>query len=326
MAETFFTIPTLNGTVRAIMGIRRRNDGTVQPLDQAVPDGDTAGVQLDGTGAVRFLGVDTPEKSFQQPLGGEQALNGQKWKQFLSNPFAPGLPANTLEPLLVEHLRGRIGTGPIADDAAANHHRHALAATQALKDSIQSDITALGQAPDTFRYFLSFSYEVFDRNGRFLAFVNRNQPDPNNPGPRPDSYGERMLQTGHTLPFFIWPNIDPFRKFASIADAVLAPNTANTVAESGDLKKARDFVKNARAAGSGVFDAGDPLRFEAFEIRYLGRGEAPSRAVIDLSKNDDVMLRPQSYFKVPFPEDRLFVPAEFVPLFSARGWRLEGFV
>jgi hypothetical protein len=37
------------------------------------------------------------------------------------------------------------------------------------------------------------------------------------------------------------------------------------------------------------------------------------------------MLRPQSYFKIPNPEDRLFVPPEFVPLFAAKGWRFEGF-
>ncbi len=29
---------------------------------------------------------------------------------------------------------------------------------------------------------------------------------------------------------------------------------------------------------------------------------------------------------VPHTEDRLFVPAEFVPLFAAKGWRLEGFL
>jgi hypothetical protein len=104
-----------------------------------------------------------------------------------------------------------------------------------------------------------------------------------------------------------------------------APRTANTVAETGDLKRARDFVKSARATNKGVFNATDPLRFEAFEIRYLGRAEVPSRAVIDLSKNDDVILRPQSYFKIPLPEDRLYIPPEFIPLFAAKGWRLEGF-
>ena len=51
----------------------------------------------------------------------------------------------------------------------------------------------------------------------------------------------------------------------------------------------------------------------------------PIRAVIDLSKDDPVILRPQSYFKIPNAEDRLFIPGEFVPLFAARGWQLEGF-
>jgi hypothetical protein len=319
MAQTFFTLG--DGSPRAIMGIRRRSDGTVQTLDQAVPDGDTVGVQLNGTGSVRFLGVDSPEKSFEQPLGGAQNLDGPKWEQYLTNPFANGFPVGLLEPLLAAHLQSRFGSG-----AAANHHRHAMAAGEALKQLIQSDEAALGQTADQFQYFLAFSYEVFDSFGRFLVFLNRNQPNPAAPSPRPPSYNERQLETGSTLPYFIWPNINPFRAAASVPDAVPPPGTANALAEKGDLKRARDFVKNARAAGIGVFDAVNPLRFEAFEIRYLGRGEVPTRAVIDLSKSDDVILRPQSYFKVPHPEDRLFIPAEFVPLFAAKGWKLEGFL
>ena len=85
MATTFFTLS--DGTPRAIMGIRRRNNGTVQPLEEAVPDGDTAGTQLDGTGSVRFLGVDAPEKSFEQPVGGAQGLDGAPWDLFLTNPL-----------------------------------------------------------------------------------------------------------------------------------------------------------------------------------------------------------------------------------------------
>ena len=319
MAQTFFTLG--DGSPRAVMGIRRRNDGTVQTLDQAVADGDTVGVQLDGTGSVRFLGIDSPEKSFEQPLGGGQSLDGPKWEQFLTNPFANGYPAQLLEPPLASHLQSRFGSG-----AAANHHQHAVAAGEALKQLIQSDMTALGQTADQFRYFLSFSYEVFDRFGRFLAFLNRNQPNPTSPSPRPPSYNERQLETGRALAYFIWPNINPFRDADSVPNAVPRPGTANTVAEHGDLKRARDLVKSARAAGIGVFDAADPLRFEAFEVRYLGRAEVPTRGVIDLSKNDDVILRPQSYFKIPHPEDRLFVPGEFVPLFAAKGWRLEGFL
>lgn len=319
MAATFFTLT--DGSPRAVMGIRRRNNGTVQTLDESVADGDTVGAQLDGSGSIRFLGIDSAEKSFEQPLGGDQSLGGPKWAQYLGNPFGNGYPAQLLEPALAAHLQPRFAPG-----AAANHLKHAVAAGDNLKQLIQSDATALGQSLDQFRYFLSFSYEVFDRFGRFLVFLNRNQPDPNIPGPRPQSYNERQLEAGRALPFFIWPNINPFREAATVERAVPRPGTANTIAESGDLKRARDFVKNARAAAIGVFDVADPLRFEAFEIRYLGRAEAPNRAIIDLSRNDDVLLRPQNYFTIPNPEDRLFVPPEFVPLFAAKGWRLEGFV
>lgn len=319
MAEVFFSLS--DGSPRAVMGVRRTSSGTVQTLDQSVPDGDTVGMQLNGTGSVRFLGIDSPEKAFEQPLGGGQALNGAAWEQYLTNPLANGYPAHLLEPPLHAHLQGRFGPG-----AAANHHRHAVAAGENLKQLIQSDATALGQTLEQFQYFLSFSYEVFDRFGRFLAFLNRNQPNANVPSPRPRSYNERQLQSGRALPFFIWPNLSPFRDAATVVDAVPRPGTANTIAESGDFKRARDFVKSARATGLGVFEVADPLRFDAFEIRYLGRGEVPSRAVIDLSRNDNVILRPQSYFRIPNPEDRLWIPPEFVPLFAARGWRLEGFI
>ncbi|NOU11515.1 MAG: hypothetical protein HOO98_16080 [Nitrospira sp.] len=66
------------------------------------------------------------------------------------------------------------------------------------------------------------------------------------------------------------------------------------------------------------------LRFEAFEVRYLGRREALNRVAIDLSRNDTVMLQPQHYFRIPHAEDRLFIPPTFVPLFVSRGWRPEG--
>src|SRR5262245_611180 len=309
MAETFFTLS--DGSPRAVVGVRHKSGGAIQTLDESVPDGDTVGTQLDGTGSVRFLGIDTPEKKFEQPLGGDQSLDGPQWEQFLTNPFVNGFSAALLEPPLAAHLQSRFGSG-----AAANHHRHAVAAGEALKQLIQSDVTALGQSTNQFQYFVSFSYEVFDRFGRFLAFLNRNQPNPNLPSPRPKSYNERQLEAGSAMPYFIWPNVNPFREADSVASAVLLPGTANTIAEQGDLKRARDLVKGARAAQIGVFAAADALRFEAFEVRYLGRREAPTRAVIDLSKNDNVMLRPQSYFKIPSPEDRLFIPPEFVPLFS----------
>jgi len=50
----------------------------------------------------------------------------------------------------------------------------------------------------------------------------------------------------------------------------------------------------------GTVDLTDPLRLLPFEVRYLGRRTPPDRWVIDLSKNDSVLLKPLSY---PRPED-----------------------
>lgn len=65
----------------------------------------------------------------------------------------------------------------------------------------------------------------------------------------------------------------------------------------------------------------DPLRLLPFEPRFVARRSPPERWVIDLGRNDDTLLAPQAYFRVANPEDRLFVPAEYVPLFVERGWR-----
>jgi hypothetical protein len=317
MASVFFTVGT---KPRAVVSIRHSSSGQPQSLNEAIPDGDTAGIHLQGSVPVRFLGVDSPEKRIDLAVAvGGNDLDSPQWESYLTNPFDPQFGPFALDPDLVLHLTTRIGPG-----AGVNHRFHANNAQAALIDLIQSDMTELGQDTSTFTYFIAFSFEVFDSNGRFLAFINRNQPDANNPSPRPLPYNERILQKGAALPYFIWPNIDPFRD-VSLLDAVISPGMANKVAEATPaLRRAREFVRQARLNGDGVFDPANPLRFEAFEIRYLGRREAPNRAVIDLSRDDDVILRPQSYFRIPNPEDRLFIPPAFISLFVSRGWRLEG--
>ena len=317
MPEVFFDT---NGQIRATGRVRRETTGQPQSLNASIPDGDTIGFHMEGSGSVRFLGIDTPEKNFQLP--GSQAqrrLDSVEWNNYLTDPFLSQFGPYDLDPQLIGHLRTRISPG-----AGTNHRLHGDNAEQALIALVQSDMSALSQDLNTFQYFLSFSFEVFDSFGRFLVFINRDQPNANSPGPRPVSYNQRMLEAGRALPFFIWPNIDPFRS-SSLLDAVLAPKTANTLAQTTlALRQARDFVRQARISGTGVFDPANPLRFEAFEVRYLGRREVPNRAVIDLSRNDDVILQPQHYFRIPNAEDRLFIPPHFIPLFISRGWRLEG--
>jgi endonuclease YncB( thermonuclease family) len=317
MPDAFFTI---GGRPRAVTSIRRGANDQPQSLNASIPDGDTIGVHVAGSGSVRFLGIDTPEKSFQLPGSeGQRRLDSAEWQDYLADPFRPQFGPFALDADLAAYLRTRIGPG-----AAMNHRRHGENAERALTSLVEADMAALGRDLSTFRYFVAFSFEVFDSFGRFLAFINRDQPDADNPSPRPRSYNERMLENGAALPYFIWPNIDPFRE-ASLLDAVIAPGTADRIAaETPALRRARDLVGQARAARAGVFDAANPLQFEAFEVRYLGRRKPPDRAVIDLSRSDDVILRPQSYFRIPKAEDRLFIPLHFVPLFVSRGWRLEG--
>lgn len=316
MPDAFFTT---NGRVRAISSIRRTKTGQPQSLNAAIPDGDTAAVHIEGNGSVRFLGIDSPEKSFELKGKGTRLLDSAEWEAYLTDPFALQPDSFSLNISLVTHLRNRLGSG-----VGENHAFYAKRAEKKLQELIQSDMDALNQDTDTFRYFLSFSFDVFDSYGRFLAFINRNQPDANEPSLRPLTYNERMLEQGAALPYFIWPNIDPFRG-SSLLDVVIRPRTAGDIAlATPALRRAREFVKQARVNGFGVFDPEKPLQLEAFEIRYLGRQEIPNRAVIDLSRNDDVMLNPQSYFKIPNPEDRLFIPAAFIPLFVSRGWKLEG--
>jgi endonuclease YncB( thermonuclease family) len=290
-----------------------RRDGVPGSVGHSIHDGDTVTVMANGNLGVRFLGVDAPESTF--PLPGERAfrsLGSAPWEEFLADPLAAPFDP-PLSPGLVAHLEDRIGPG-----AASNHHRHAKAAERALEAEVRSDLAELGQAPETFQFFLAFAHEVMDRYGRLLAYINRRQASE----PRPDSYNERLLMAGLVNPYFIWPNVNPFRRQSRLVDAVPAPGTANHLANAeATLRRARLAVQSARQGKIGIFEAVDPLRLDAFEVRYLARRQAPDRWIIDLSKNDVRLLPPSDYHMIRHPEDRLFIPAEYVPLFVERGWQ-----
>jgi endonuclease YncB( thermonuclease family) len=319
VAKAVYTLPSGLKVGRAALGARGDLRGSVR---QQTYDGDTVIVDPDGNLGLRFLGVDAPEVSF--PLPGKTAfvsITDEGWSEFLANPFAAeyGPFAPALEPELAADLLQRLGP-----DAAANHARHAEAAEHGLETLLLADIEALGQTAQTFRLFCAFATEVMDTYGRLLCYLNREQPDADVPEPRPRSYNERLLALGLVTPYFIWPNLDPYRRQERLVDAVPVPGTAspaNASAEDrGSLARAQQSVRNARAAGLGVFSTTDPLLVYPFELRFLSRRQPPERWVIDLSAGDDLLHPPQSYFPIA-PEDRLFVPAEYVPLFRERGWR-----
>ncbi len=303
----------------ASLGSRMMRQGTV--AEQA-HDGDTVIVRPVGDVGVRLLGIDTPEISFRVPGATNfLELNDAKWGTFLADPFAKSLPkfAGPLPDGLRQSLRGRL-----RPDAAANHYRHARAAELALEREIAADIKVMKKTLETFQMFMVFGYEIMDGYGRFLCFINRNQPNRLVPAPRPLSYNERLLKLGQACAYFIWPNVNPWRKRASILEAVPDPRGMKRQALLDEsLGRIRRDVAAARAAHRGIFDAMDPLQIEPFELRFLARRSRPSRWVIDLNADDGVLRRPEHYDRIPHAEDRLFVSAEHVAMFVERGWKRE---
>jgi endonuclease YncB( thermonuclease family) len=297
------------------LGMQGTGVGSVK---QQVHDGDTINVRAVGNFGVRFLGVDAPEISYRLPDSGQQfvSISDPRWDAFLTDPFADPAGADfakMLSPSLLTHLQGSLGAG-----VGINHARHAIAAQRELERQVEGDITELEKTNDTFEFFLAFGTEITDRFGRLLAYINREQKTT----PRPLDYNTRLLKGGWVNPYLIWPNVNPFRKSSSLQEAVIRAGTANTIAtQDSVLRDARASVQAARQAQKGVFEGQDPLRLQAFELRYLGDRRPPARWVIDLSQNDDVLIPPQEYHTIPNVEDRLFIPADYLPLFVKAGWR-----
>lgn len=289
--------------------------GTVK---QQVYDGDTITVRALGNFGIRFLGIDTAEKKI--PLPGENSftsLSDPAWEAYLSNPFATGELIYSAG--LTAYLQGRTGPG-----VATNHKKFGDKAEDKLEEFVQNDLTEMGVSKQDFAFYLRFAFDIMDGYGRLLCYINRDQPDANIPSPRPKSYNTRMIESGLASPYLIWPNINPWRAHGSIVDAVFAPGTANNMAiADAKLHQAREAVKKARADEKGIFEAADPLLIEPFEIRYLSRQAAPSRWVIDLSKNDSILVHPENYYTIPFTEDRLYISAQHVPLFVEAGWQKQ---
>ena len=295
------------------LGFRGGVTGSVR---QQVHDGDTINVRALGNFGVRFLGVDAPEISFKLPEEeGFTELSNIKWEKYLSDPFTDWSHESCLNEDLIDYLKTKIKPG-----VAMNHYRHATQAEDELEKEVSGDLEDLGQSEEEFQFFLAFAYEVMDRYGRLLCFINRYQSE----GERPLSYNERLLQAGVISPYFIWPNINPFREKGSLVNAVIEPKKAKEEAQKDALlRKAREGFRRARREGKGIFDPKDPLQLEPFEVRFLADQRRPTRWVIDLSKNDDLLIKPQKYNTIKDQEDRLYVPEEYVSLFVEKGWKRQ---
>jgi endonuclease YncB( thermonuclease family) len=297
----------------------------VGSVRQLVHDGDTLNVRLPGNIGMRFLGIDSPEVSF--PLPGSPsfvALKNPKWANF----FASGKwkKGTQLPQHLLEQLERRLQDRA---EVAHNHAYHAEQAEKSLEAAMLADLEKSRRPPEEYRLFMAFAFEFLDSSGRLLAYLH---PDVANFDDLAEgrqlaerSYNERQLEAGTALPYFIWPNIQPFLRINPFARENLYPEQFwRNIQGSNKLKKARKSVQAARKAHKGVFDAANPLLLEPFELRFIGRRRLPARLVIDLSKPGSRSLLPaEYYYLVPHPEDRLYVPADFVALFESAGWTVE---
>jgi hypothetical protein len=304
---------------------------TSDRLKRSVKDGDTIGIAFDGSQSIRFLGIDTPEKSFKAPFRLDRngdpvfvdiGLHAAAWDAYLKDAITPGGQHNVpLGQPLRQRLARRIKPG-----VAANHALLAAAASKALFDHVSKDVTDLANGQlDAFGIFGAMAHEPFDGYGRILAFLRPEQRDVP-PAQRRIEYNTRQLAVGAALPYFIWPNVEPFRKATLISEAVFPPPVLRQRARaSRSLKQARDAVRAARQARAPntVFDPQRPLQLAAFELRFLADRRAPSRVVVDLAAadNEPILWPAEAYFVVPNPEDRLYVPVEYLALFKQNGWR-----
>ena len=297
-------------------GLGTHGAGIGSPAQQ-IHDGDTLNVRAIGNFGVRFLGIDSAEVSFDLPGGGVNflSISNPKWEEFLSDPFNDVKYGELKLPVKLKNYLKTV-TGP---GTATNHAHHAGPAEVFLTQEVQQDIVALGQTKETFKFFLAFGYEIMDGYGRMLAYINADKAEE----PRPIFYNERLLEAGLVVPYFIFPNVDPFVKDKSPVNSV-GENPAQfqeKIRRSPKLTAARTWVKAAREAKKGVFETANPLRLMPFELRFLAQRRLPSRWLIDLGKTDNVLIRPEKYYQVSNLEDRLFIPNEFIPLFVEKGWR-----
>jgi len=289
-------------------------------VNQVVHDGDTVNTLLLKNLGVRFLGIDTPEISFQLP--GEENftnLSNQKWNDLFQGPWKAGLP---IGPGLLNYLEDPSRIGVNRTDVGTNHHDLAKKAEGSLQQIIQDELNASRLPKEDFLFFLAFAHEFLDGYGRLLAYMNSDRVNyPNEALPDERTYNERQLESGWAIPYFIWPNVQPFLEVKPFSQGNVNPagfwaliNGANK------LNTARQYVVNARANGSGIFDPTNPIRVMPFELRFICRKTGPERYLIDLTDvGGNTLLHPEKYYLVN-PEDRLFISDDYVPVFESFGW------
>jgi hypothetical protein len=188
-------------------------------------------------------------------------------------------------------------------------------------------MATFGMDGAAFLFFLAFAGDVMDRYGRLLGYIQPTSRPADHPG-RPAA---GLVQ----------------RADAEKRDGSARISYCPTLTRGGRIRpsstRSRHRVRRRRPQalmrrwarrGSrwrtrqqqiGLLEPGQPLRLLAFELRLPSRQQPPDRWLIDLSSDSDALIPPQSYPRVALPEDRQFIPAEFVPLRIGKGWQRPWF-
>lgn len=294
-------------------------------VKQIVHDGDTVNTRFIRNVGLRFLGVDTPEISFQLP-GSDvfTKLSDKKWDEFFrSGRWKENLAVGQD---LYHYFSNKIGNGK---NVAQNHMLFAAEAEKSLAKIISSDLKKSKKSTKSFTFFMAFGYDFLDTYGRLLCYLNSSVDNFKNQKDQEEvkrySYNERQLAAGLAVPYFIWPNIQPFLTLKAFSKENILPNNFwILIKKASKLHQARRFFANARTENKGIFDGSNPLKLMPFELRIISRKKSPERYVIDLRDDgENYLLKPDEYIKIPHQEDRLFIPAEYVPIFQMYGWVIK---
>lgn len=305
-------------------------------ISNYIHDGDTINVLSNRTFGIRFLGVDTAEVSIDYPsvIKPTNLPDWYEWpdvssfKEYLTDPFQYAGSESfekSLGPRLLEYLKDKLNP-----ETAQNHQIYGDIALKKLQNIVKEDISKYysNNPKYDFSFFMVFAFEVMDRYGRFLCFADRTKTTEERQIDKL-TYNEKLLKEGFSIPYFIWPNVNPFREDAvqinTLRDAIYpADEFYDKINADERLSEVRNSVKNAQLNHTGIFAKDNPLLIQPFELRYLFRRQAPDRYVLDMSsKEHPVLLKPTEYFTVAY-EDRLFVDEIYLHLFKQKGYLVQG--
>ncbi len=289
---------------------------------QITHDGDTVSVSTDANLGIRFLGIDTPEISFDFPgKRGFLGLNNPAWPEFFTGPDLQ-LKLKKLNPALQAHLNSVLGDGT---GIAENHYFHADKGKENLKNEIEDDMRQAGKTNEDFLFFQAYAYEFLESYGRLLCYLrpHRDNFEGETPATSAIDYNIRQLAGGFATPYFIFPNVDPFLRISNPLDKkIISPEGFwKFMLKATKLKSSRDAVKGARNRKAGIYNPTNPLRLLPMELRSIARGSKPNRPVIDLGNPGvNKILDPELYFTIENVEDRFYLPPMFTDYFVLAGW------